>query len=154
MQPLKVNFTEEEASSKAREVPPSGEYHVALTDGSLEVVKPGRKNTGKQYWKCTFVIQEDKYKGVTIFSTVMLFDGALYSLSQLMSALGYNVNSGEFQVPHIDELFGKELIVRGIKRPAFIGEDGKEISERFEIKSYKPLRDVSGHKATTSNPLP
>jgi hypothetical protein len=137
-QPLKVNFTDEEAGSKVREIPPTGEYLVAITDGEIKEVKPGRKNTGKPFWQLRLVIQDGAYAGTTLISSVMLFDGALYSFSQLMKALDYDVNTGDFKVPDLDDIIGKNVNVRGNKMPAKSLPDGTDLSERFEVKGFKP----------------
>ncbi len=136
-QPLKVNFTDQEATSTVREIPPSGEYLVAITNGEIKEVKPGRKNTGKPFWQLTLVIQDGAYAGSSLLSSIMLFDGALYSLSQLMKALGYDITSGDFVLPPLDDIIGKTVLVRGYKRPAET-KDGQELAERFEVKGFKP----------------
>lgn len=152
-QPLKVNFTDQESSSSVREIPPSGEYLVAITDGEIKEVKPGRKNTGKPFWQLKLVIQDGAYAGATLISSVMLFDGALYSLAQLMKALGRDINSGDFVVPSLDEIIGQNVNVKGYKRPAQSMPDGTELNERFEIKGFKtPTR--SGVKSGDSSLLP
>lgn len=152
-QPLKVNFTDEEAGSKVREIPPSGEYLVAITDGEIKEVKPGRKNTGKPFWQLRLVIQDGPYAGSSLVSSVMLFDGALYSFSQLMQALEYDVTSGDFTVPPLDEIIGRNVNVRGYKKPPSTLPDGTELSERFEVKGFKkPSR--SGTKSGDSSLLP
>lgn len=155
MQPhlLKVNFTDEEANSKPREVPPSGEYLCAITEGSDEIVKPGKKNTGKPYWKLRFVVQDGPYQGTPLNATVMLFEGALYQLGQLMRSLGHDVNSGEFQVPPLDKIIGQNVVVKGFKRPPGINNDTQqELPERFEVKSYKPAK--SAKKPGSASMLP
>lgn len=136
MQPLKVNFTDREASSTVREIPPSGEYFCSITEGEVKLVNPSRKNAGKPFWQLKFVIQAGPYAGSTLMGSIMLFDEALYSLSQLMKALGYDVNEGDFVVPSLEAIIGKEVNVRGFKRPAET-KDGRELNERFEIKGYK-----------------
>jgi len=152
-QPLKVNFTDREATSTVREIPPSGEYLVAITDGEIKDVKPGRKNTGKPYWQLRFVIQDGAYAGSSLIASVMLFDGALFSFAQLMKALGYDVNSGDFLIPSLDEIIGKNVNVRGFKKPPSTLPDGTELSERFEIKGYKTA-SRSGAKSGDSSLLP
>lgn len=137
-QPLKVNMTDKEATSKVRDIPPSGEYVCNIVDGSREIVRPGKANTGKPYWKLRFVIQEGPYAGSSLNTTVMLFDGALYSLSQLMKALGHEVNTGDVLVPPLDSLFGKTVVVKGYKRPPGVDKEGNDLQERFEVKGYKP----------------
>ena len=152
-QPLKVNFTNRESTSTVREIPPSGEYLVAITDGEIKEVKPGRKNTGKPFWQLKFVIQDGAYAGTTLMASIMLFDGALFSLAQLLKALGYDVEDGDFLVPQLDDIIGKNINVKGYKRGASTLPDGTELSERFEIKGYKaPSR--SGIKTGDSSLLP
>ena len=153
MQPLKVNFTEDEANSVPREIPPSGDYLCAIVDGSQEIVKPGKKNTGKPYWKLRFVVQDGKYAGTPLNATVMLFETSLYQLGQLMRSLGFDLNAGEFEVPSLDKILGQQVVVRGYKRPPSTGDDGRELPERFEVKAYKPAKSGT-KKAADSSILP
>ena len=67
----------------------------------------------------------------------MLFETALYSLSQILKALGYDVSAGEIIVPDVGELEGQTLIVRGQKKPASTDENGRDVPERFEVKGYQ-----------------
>lgn len=134
--PLKVNFTDQEATSTVREVPPSGEYVCNIVDGELKEVRPGKQNSGKPFWSLRLVVQDGPYSGSTLYSSVMLFDGALYSFAQLMRSLGYDVNSGDFIVPQLNDIIGKTVNVRGIKRPPSQFE-GRELPERFEVKGFK-----------------
>jgi hypothetical protein len=152
-QPLKVNFTEQEANSTVREIPPSGEYLVAITDGEIKEVKPGRKNTGKSFWQLRLVIQDGAYAGASLICSVMLFDGALYTLAQLMKALGYDTTAGDFIIPPLDNIIGKNVNVKGYKKPATTLPDGTELSERFEVKGFKPATR-SGTKSGDSSLLP
>jgi hypothetical protein len=149
--PLKVNFTDEEANSKPREVPPSGEYVCSIVDGEVATVKPGKPNTGKPFWKLRFVVQDGTYAGTSLRATVMLFDGALYQFSQLMRALDFDVNSGEFEVPTLDKIVGQQVIVKGFKRPPSMGDDGRELPERFEVKVYK--KATQGSKKSGNSAL-
>lgn len=153
-QPLKVNFTTEEATSKVREVPPSGEYLVNITDGKLKAVKPGKPNVGKPFWQLTLVIQDGAYAGTSLLSSVMLFDGALYTLAQLMRALGYDPNAGDFVVPPLEELLGRSVLVKGFKQPAKTADDGQELSERFEVKGFKKANANGSSKSSNSSLLP
>lgn len=150
-QPLKVNFTSEEAGSTVREVPPSGDYVVNITGGELKEVKPGRKNSGRPYWQLKFVIQEGKYTGTTLISSVMLFEGALYSLAQLMKALGYKLSDGDNDLPGVEDLLGRQLVVRGEKKPARTMPDGTELSERLEIRGYKAAPSGGGPLASNAS---
>lgn len=140
MSQLKVNLTEQEATSQVRDIPPSGEYVCNIVDGKEDIVKPNKKNSGKPYWKMKYVVQEGAYAGSTLSATVMLFEGALYSFSQLMKALGYEVNVGGLVVPEVDTLLGKTVIVKGYKRPPSTNAEGQDLPERFEVRGYKPAR--------------
>jgi hypothetical protein len=150
---LRVNLSSKEAESTSIDVLPSGKYVCNIVEGSVEEVKPGKKNVGKPYWKLRFVIQDGKYAGRSIYSTVMLFDGALYSLSQLLKSLGYDVNPGSLVVPDVDEIIGKSVMVRGQKKPATTDpESGRDIPERFEVKGYQMSSSVE--KTGDSSILP
>jgi hypothetical protein len=141
MEGLKVNFSGKEASSQPRtfEPVPTGKYHVKLTDGTWEECGPESKNPGKPYWALEFTIQDGPYEGQHLWSNVMLFEGALYSLAQLMKALGEDIEEGEFTLPELESLFGKDFIV-GVKKQRDTYKEKKEgdgeIYWKNEIKSY------------------
>jgi hypothetical protein len=135
---LKVNLSSKEAESTSLDVLPSGKYICNIVEVTIEEVKPGKKNVGKPYWKIRFVVQEGKYAGRNIYGTVMLFEGALYSFSQIMKALGYDATPGDITVPDTDEIEGKTIVVRGIKKAASTDPDtGRDMPERFEVKGYQ-----------------
>lgn len=156
---LKVNFSQDEANSTAREVLPTGSYPVAIVDVETREVKPGSPNAGKPYWSIRFVVQEgNKYAGNSAFANIMLFStdksGTLSTLSQFLKALGYDITAGEFELPENDEIQGKTLTLIGRKLPA--GPDkrtGKELNERFQVSSYKKL-DGAPQKSASSSMLP
>lgn len=156
---LKVNFSQDEADSTAREVPPTGAYPVAIVDVETREVKPGSPNVGKPYWSIRFVIQEgNKYAGGSLFANIMLFStdksGTLSTLAQFLKALGYDISQGEFELPDNDEIQGKLMTVIGRKLPA--GPDkktGKDLNERFQINAYKKA-DGFMQKSTSSSMLP
>lgn len=156
---LKVNFSQDEAESTAREVLPTGAYPVAIVDVETREVKPGSANVGKPYWSIRFVVQDgNKYAGNSVFANIMLFSteksGTLSTLSQFLKALGYEITPGEFEIPDNDEIQGKTLTIVGRKLPA--GPDrktNKDLPERFNVNAYKKL-DVSTTKSTSNSMLP
>lgn len=156
---LKVNFSQNEAESTAREVPPTGAYPVAIVDVETREVKPGSPNVGKPYWSIRFVIQEgNKYEGGSMFANIMLFStdksGTLSTLAQFLKALGYDISEGEFELPDNDEIQGRTLTVIG--RKLLAGPDkktGKDLNERFQINAYKKL-DGSAPKSAVNSMLP
>lgn len=153
---MKVNFSNEEANSTPREIPPSGEYHCKIVEIKDRDVQPGSLHAGKPFWNIRFVIQNGKYADNSIFANVMLFtgkDGTLGSLSQLLKALGYDIQPGDFELPENEEIIGKDINVKGNKLPAgFSQKAKKELPERFNVTGYKTANTAV--KAGTSNLLP
>src|SRR3982751_6020655 len=90
-QTLKLNFSAEEASSEARsfEPLPSGKYHVKITDIETKECGPNSKNPGKNYWHIEHVVQDGPYENSKLWTNAMLFEGALYTLAQLLKATGF-----------------------------------------------------------------
>lgn len=159
MSRLKVNFSQDEADSKARVVLPTGEYVVSVVDVETKEVKPGSPNVGKPYWNLRFVVQEGKYEGNSAFSNIMLFSteksGTLSTLSQFLKALGYDITPGEFELPEDEEIQGKTIVIVGRKFPA--GPDrksGKDLPERFQITGYKKLDGANTVKSASQSMLP
>lgn len=155
---LKINFTQSEAESTAREVVPSGAYLCHVADVKTAEVKPGSANSGKPYWNIRFAIAEGKYEGQSIFGNIMLFstdkEGTLSSLAQLLKALGYNIEQGEFELPEDDDIQGKRLIVIG--RKLLAGYDTKarrDLPDRFKISGYR-MADAGTLKSGNSSVLP
>ncbi len=148
---LKVNFSQDEAESTAREVPPSGEYHCNIVEMETREVKPGSLNAGKPFWNIQFVIQTGPFAGNRLFSNVMLFegkDGTLGSLAQLLKSLGYEVSAGEFELPEPDDLIGRDINVKGIKKLAgFDKKAQRDLPDRFQVTGYK----ASDAKAKTGS---
>jgi hypothetical protein len=139
---LRVNFTDKEASSEARDFTPvpAGKYKAVITeDSAWAECGPESKNPGKPYWNLNLLIEEGPYSGRHIFTNVMLFDGALYSLSQLMKALGYDIESGEFEVPQLEELLTQSVGVQvKIQAKTTDKKSGKEYDERNEVRGFLP----------------
>jgi Protein of unknown function (DUF669) len=129
---LRVNFTDKEASSEVRKPIPRGEYHCKITDGETVACGPNSKNPGKPMWKLEFTVQDGPYEERKVYTNVMLFNGALYSLSQLMKGLGYNVDEGEFRVPKLPQIIGKDIIVS-----VRIKAETEQYDARNEVRGYK-----------------
>lgn len=155
---LKVNFSQDEADSKAREIPPTGAYNCAIVDISMKQVNPGSPNAGKPYWNVRFVVQDGRYEGSSLFSNIMLFgtekSGTLSSLAQFLKALGFTITPGEFEVPDEDEVQGKQVQVIGRKVAAGTDKNGKDFPEQFRVSGYKKLDGTSVKAATNNSLLP
>lgn len=110
---LKVNFTEEESSSQALsfDAIPSGEYYARVTDIELRECGPESKNAGKPYWNVEFTIQDGDYEDRKVWTNAMLFEGALYTLAQLLKATGYESALQTGNVPDGEDLISKECVI-------------------------------------------
>jgi uncharacterized protein DUF669 len=144
---LRVNFSQKEAEAEAFDNLPSGKYHVRIT--SVEVKRSTtKKNWQKPYYACTYVVVEGAYEGRKIFDNVMLFEGALYSLSGLMKALGLSVAQGSIAVPKPDELLEQEFVVKLSIQPkrTVKDEEGNDVTydARNQVKGYYPIKVMAG----------
>lgn len=147
---LRVNFTDEEAGSEARDYEPlpTGKYHVTVFDGEVKFAGEGSKNPGKPFWSLTLQVQDGKFESRRLWANVMLFEGALYSLAQLLKAIGREDALKSGKIPALDEILGKDLVVTAQKsldayKMQKDGIDPKTASgdERVyktEVKGFKP----------------
>lgn len=148
---LRVNFTDEEAGSEARdyEALPTGKYHVSIFDGEVAFSGEQAKHPGKPYWKLTLQIQDGKYENRRLWANVMLFEGALFSLAQLLKAVGREDALKSGKIPGIDELIGKDVVVtaqraldeyqmrkNGVTDIRAAGSDDRLF--KTEVKGFKP----------------
>jgi hypothetical protein len=76
----------------------------------------------------------------------MLFNGALYSLAQLMKATGRDITVEDFEVPDIEEMLGEEILVSVSRIRDKYNEDkvgdGEPIFKN-EVKGYKAVDDAT-----------
>jgi hypothetical protein len=149
---LKVNFSAEEAGSEAFDFEPlpTGKYPVTITDGSLEECGPKSKNPGKNYWHLELTVDEGHPNaGRKFWSNVMLFDGALYSLAQLLKAIGREdlIKSGKIPTD-VDTVTGKQVVaVVARQRDKYREEENADGVPVFknEVKGYKATGTTTGN---------
>lgn len=153
---FKLNMTDEEAEAKEYQVPPTGRYLCRITDLSIEEVKKQGDNFGKPYWKLTMVVEEGKYKGDTIFTTVMLFDKALFALRDLCFAVhpeyiegnAINIPSVENGMPDPSPWLGQLVNIKGTKYPeGSVRQKTGEFREYDEFKVKFLKKDGTGSKS-------
>ena len=159
---LRVNFSEEEAASEAISFDPvpTGKYNVAVTGVEVRY-STSEKNNGKPYWAVEMTAQDGKYEGRKFWGNVMLFEGALYSLSQLLKATGFGdrvdpKSKSYGKIPSGDELEGKQLTINVVKTRDTYREqqngDGEKLFKN-EVKGYKPLEEAGAASASASGSL-
>lgn len=141
---LRVNFSEEEASSEGRsfDALPGGQYLVCITDWEVRTSNSD-KHKGKPYWALQLRVQEGEYENRVLFANVMLFEGALYSLAQLLKATGHGDAIASGKIPNCDELVGVPFVAIVQKKV-----DKYKIEQgEWDGKGPKPMKnDVSGYK--------
>jgi hypothetical protein len=124
---LNLNFTDQEAASEVREFSalPSGSYLVAITDMERRE-STSEKHNGKPYVTLELTVQDDgaggNYVGSKAWWNVMLFDGALYSLGQILKA--WDLVPGRDPVPPLDQWLGKEFVMVGAQEQAKTKDEG------------------------------
>lgn len=153
---LRINFSEEEASSEAMDFDPvpSGKYHVRITD--LEVRhSTSEKNPGKPYWSVEMTCQSGPYENRKFWGNVMLWEGAAYSLAQLLKATGNEKALKTGKIPDGQTLVGKELQITVQKARDTYKEkqndDGVKLFKN-EVKGYKAF-DASATESSGSGSL-
>lgn len=139
---LRLNLSDDEAKSEVRnyEVLPNGEYMCKIIEVLSKEVQPGKKHSGKPYYNIKFIVDEGKYEGRSLFSNVMLFEGALYSAKQLVEAVAPHLIEGNnISIPTPEYLEGKSVIVVGVKYGAGSKRKDKTTREndQFEVKGFK-----------------
>lgn len=164
---IRVNMSTKEGSSRTVTPLPSGRYLMAVTDCDLVECGPNSKNPGKPMFKMELTVQDGDYNGRLAWTNVMLFEGALYSIAQMLTAQGIEVTEvgerAEFHVPGYEPntipgpefWMGKQFIVRiklmGKRKDP---KTGKEYDERAEVKGFAPTKDAKGTPAATGSARP
>jgi hypothetical protein len=166
-EPIRINMTAKEAKSGPMDPLPNGKYLVAITDIEVAEVqnapKPGKKdNRGEKYYKIELTVQEGEYDGRLIWTNAMLFDGALYSISGMLKAVGVDIDpsTGWFQVPGFEECvvpdadwwMAKQFVVRTLIKKGEVKD--KETEERYpdrpEVKGFYPASSWRGAPAPSN----
>lgn len=161
---LRVDFSDKEASSEGRSFDPlpTGKYNVCITEYSKEKSGPQAKHPGKPYWHLTLTVQDGTYEGRKVWTNVMLFNGALYSLSQLLKVMGRedvldkeSPNYGK--IPSCDDFIGKPFVaVVKKQRDTYAEKQEEDKSVRLfknEVKGMMPAGSSTGVATSQGNSL-
>jgi hypothetical protein len=149
---IRVNMTEQEAKSEDREPLPIGKYHLKITDMDIMFVKDQdangntNKNAGKPYINFEFTVQDGPLATRRDWTNAMCFEGALYTISQILKALGHDVpEKGGFAIPTDRETYiGKDLWGRRGTNQKDKNTDG---SLRVQLRGFSKYE---GGASTTS----
>jgi hypothetical protein len=150
-------MTGKEGKSQTLDPLPGGKFLMAITDCDIEQIKPGgqakKENVGKPMFAIELTVQDGDFENRKAWTRVMLFDGALYTISQMLKAQGVAVtemgDKAEFQVegyaknviPGAAWWMGKLFVVRLKFVAKSKGKDGKEYDDRNEVKGFQSPKD-------------
>ena len=145
---IKVNFSSEEMDSEfvKYEPIPTGEYTVSIFNIEEKECGPESKNPGKPYWNVQFKVIDGEFTGRSVFSNVMLFNGALYSLVNLLKATGHVDALKTGIVPAPNELIGTKIgaYVKRMRDKYAEDREGSEIPIfKNEVKGFLPFNEMN-----------
>ena len=133
-----IKFTEEAIGSKgggSMEPVPAGSYNATVFDIKEEEVRSG-PNEGKPRFNVHFRISEGKYENRRVFSYVPLYAANdAWKAASFFKSLGFDIKAGNFKVPAVPDLLGKEVGVRV--------KVGKDMNDQ-------PRNEVGGFDKATS----
>lgn len=151
-----VNLSSEEAASEAREIIllPAGLYPIAITDIELAESKSA-KNLGKPYYRVECTIQDEPglpegATGRKLYANAMLFDGALYTIVQMMKALNLEVNQGQMTIPGPEFWVGQRMTAVVRLKNKMVKDGDKYVTEYTEVAGKRiavKQNDISGFKS-------
>lgn len=165
---IRVNVSEQEAKSQDREPLPKGKFHYKFTDMEIMFVKDTgadgspNKNAGKPYLNLELTVQDGPFSGRKDWVNMMCFEGALYTASQILKALDYDlpINSqgkaigGEIDIPDDrdfyvgKDIWGRRDVSRGKDKKPQLDDSGEP---RIQIQGFSKY--VTGQSGTAQAPL-
>ena len=107
---------------------PAGSYNATIFDVKQEEVRSG-PNEGKPRLNVQFRISGGQYENRRVFAYIALYvAGDFWKTQSFFKALGYDMKSGDFEVPEGTELMGKAVGVRVKVGKDQNGEDRNEVA--------------------------
>jgi hypothetical protein len=133
-----VNFSDQEASSELRDYKPipRGHYLVHIFECKVEESK-SKKNKGRPMYNFTLVVDKEKHPdaaGKRVWDRACLWEGALYTISQIMQALGLDPKSG--RIPPARWFVGKTLIAAVTVEQA---KDKNPDTDAYDIPKFEDV---------------
>jgi hypothetical protein len=153
---IKVNMSDQEAASADREPLPVGKFHYKITDMELTYTKDTAKHPNQPYFAFELTVQDtpgpwQKYAGRKDWTNAMLFEPALYTISQILKALGVNVQPGELDIPDAREFYiGKDIMGRRApdRKQTIDGPDGKPVA-RVQLAGFSKYQGAQTAQGDT-----
>lgn len=159
---LSINVSKKAAESRSFEDLPQGWYHVIIGEVELRF-SSSEKNPGKPMYGFEFEVTDDprnpsnedgspKFAGRRLWTNACLWEGAEFTIVNILRALGHEVTPGDLRIPDVtedserDELVGQYLMVR----------NGVSKKERAAARLEKrdPTPEVTGFKSAEEGDAP
>lgn len=107
---------------------PAGSYNATIFDVKQEQVRSG-PNEGKPRLNVQFRISGGQYENRRVFAYIALYvAGDFWKTQSFFKALGFDMKSGDFEVPETNDLLGKAIGVRVKVGKDQNGEDRNEVA--------------------------
>lgn len=148
MSNLTINIPESalQQTQTSYEPLPKGKYNVNIFDVQADTVKSG-ENAGKPRWKVQLKVADGDYENRRIFTLIPLYvAGDFWKTQSFFEALGYDLKSGKFEVPAINDLLGKSVVARVTVREAQGEYPADNNISGFEVAEVKSAADLLEQK--------
>lgn len=149
---IKVNLSDKEAKSGDYVPLPSGSYHCAIVEADNRESN-SEANPGKPMIYFTFNILDGVYADRTMGTNACLWEGAAYTIVNLLKAIGEFENCGgkkNLDIPTAPEFYvGRELMVRRGVNPKTKKENPND-----DPMSWVEVRGFSAVQAGSSSSTP
>lgn len=164
---LSVNVSKKAAESRSFEDLPQGWYHVVIGEVELRFSK-SEKNPDKPMYGFEFEVTDDernprdndgapKFAGRRLWTNACLWEGAEFTIVNILRALGHSVGEGELRIPDVtddderDELVGQYLMVRnGVTKKERAAARLEKREPGTEVTAFKSAEEDATPVASTS----
>jgi|SRR5882724_402584 len=146
---IKVNVSDQEAKSGSWDPLPSGRFWCVITDAE-KVESKSQANPGKPMLNFTLTVQDGKYAEKDMQQNACLWSGALYTIVNILKALGEYDNcfaNGELTIPDSPSFYvGRDIdVIRGVNKKR------KEENPDDDASMWVDIRRFAPHDANAAN---
>jgi hypothetical protein len=125
------------SKTKERVLTPEGRYSASIEEATVETNKAG----DGEYIQFKFAISEGKYEGNKVITNCSLKPQALFSLKNLLSAIGFSIPKKAFDLD-LNDLIGQECDIQ-ISHEMYEGKRKPKITEFYSSEEEAEDEDVN-----------
>ena len=139
---VKVNISEKEAKAGDWDPLPSGRFWCVITNAEKTESK-SEKNPGKPMLNFTFTVQDGKYANKEMQQNACLWDGAAYTIVNILKAIGEYENCFDGKVLTIPDspsfYIGRDVdVIRGVNKKRKEENPDDDASMWVDIRRFAP----------------